>query len=190
MYAAQFAISHPTRAAFIMASTGETITYAELEKRSNKLAHLFRQNGLKRLDHYAMFMENNNRYIESCVAGERSGLYYTCVNSYLKAEELAYILNNSESKALITSMSRLDVARQALKDAPNVKLLLVVDAQGDCAPFVDFGQALAACRRRPSPMNGSARRCCIRRAPREGLREFFARSPTTRLRSLCRYSIS
>ena len=36
-------------------------------------------------------------------AGERAGHYYTCVNSFLKAEELAYILNNSESRVLITS---------------------------------------------------------------------------------------
>jgi len=34
-------------------------------------------------------MENNNRYLEACGAGERSGLYYTCVNSYLTASELA-----------------------------------------------------------------------------------------------------
>ena len=143
MYAAQFAQSHPTRPAFIMANTGETVSYAELEKRSNRLAHLLRRNGLERLDHYAMFMENNNRFIESCMAGERSGLYYTCVNSYLKEDELAYILINSEAKALITSTSRLEVARKAVLQAPNVKLLLVVDAAGDCAPFVDFAQAVA-----------------------------------------------
>ena len=114
MYAAQYATAHPDRAAFIMAATGETVSYAELEARSNRLAHLLRAHGLKRLDHYSIFMENNNRYLESCGAGERAGLYYTCVNSYLKAEELAYILNNSESKALITSASRRDVALEAL----------------------------------------------------------------------------
>ena len=43
-------------------------------------------------------MENNSRYLEACGAGERSGLYYTCVNSYLTAGELAYILTNSESQ--------------------------------------------------------------------------------------------
>ncbi len=144
MYAASFALSHPTRAAFIMANTGETVTYAALETRSNQLAHLLRKHGLKRRDHFAMFMENNNRYIESCMAGERAGLYYTCINSYLKADELAYILNNSEARALITSMSRLEVAREALQQAPNVKLLLVVDAQGDCSPFIDFAGAVTA----------------------------------------------
>ena len=60
-------------------------------------------------------MENNARYIESCGAGERAGLYYTCVNSYLTAEELAYILDNSQSKVLITSQAKRDVALAALR---------------------------------------------------------------------------
>ena len=47
-------------------------------------------------------MENNDRYLEACAAGERAGLYYTRVNSCLTAPELAYILNNSTSKLLIT----------------------------------------------------------------------------------------
>ena len=55
-------------------------------------------------------MENNARYVECCGAGERAGLYYTCINSYLTAEELAYIVNNSESKVLITSQAKRDVA--------------------------------------------------------------------------------
>ena len=144
MYAAQYATAHPDRAAFIMAATGETVSYAELEARSNRLAHLLRAHGLKRLDHYSIFMENNNRYLESCGAGERAGLYYTCVNSYLKAEELAYILNNSESKALITSASRRDVALEALKHCPNVTLCLIVDGSGDDGPFRDYTRAVSA----------------------------------------------
>ena len=52
-------------------------------------------------------MENNSRYLEACSAGERAGLYFTCINCYLTAEELAYILNNSESQLLITSQAKL-----------------------------------------------------------------------------------
>src|SRR5580692_3996645 len=96
--------------AFIMASTGEAVTYGELEERSNRIAHLLRAQGLRRLDHYAILMENNNRYLEACGAGERSGLYYTCINSYLTAPELAYILNNSTAKLLITSRACRQVA--------------------------------------------------------------------------------
>ena len=51
-------------------------------------------------------MENNSRYLECCGAGERSGLYYTCINSYLTADELAYIVNNSAARVLITSRAQ------------------------------------------------------------------------------------
>ena len=89
-----------------MARSGEHVTYRELEARANRLAHLLRALGLKRLDHIAVFMENHPRYVECGAAGERSGLYYTNVNSYLTARELAYIVNNSQSQVLITSQAR------------------------------------------------------------------------------------
>ena len=53
-------------------------------------------------------MENNARFIECCAAGERSGLYYTCINSFLTPDEVAYIVNNSESKVLIFSEEKRD----------------------------------------------------------------------------------
>jgi long-chain acyl-CoA synthetase len=125
------ATTDPGRIAVIMAGSGETISYGELEKRTNRLAHLFRQQGLNRLDHYAIFMENNARYVECCGAGLRAGLYYTPINSYLGVDELAYILNNSRSKVLITSRARLDVAQAAMAQAPGVTLCLIVDGPGD-----------------------------------------------------------
>ncbi|NPU65317.1 AMP-binding protein [Bradyrhizobium sp. 83012] len=130
MYTGKHARLRPLQPAFIMASTGEAVTYRELEARSNRLAHLFRRHGLKRLDHYSIFMENNSRYLETCGAGERSGLYFTCVNSYLTPGELAYILNNSQSRLLITSLAKLDVAREALKQAPGIELCIVADGHG------------------------------------------------------------
>src|SRR3954464_372040 len=121
MYPGQHARLRPLQPAFIMAVTGEAVTYRELDARSNRLARLFRKHGLKRLDHYSIFMENNSRYLEACGAGERSGLYFTCVNSYLTPSELAYIVNNSQSRVLITSSAKLDVAREAIKECPNLE---------------------------------------------------------------------
>ncbi len=148
MYVGNRFDKHPERAAFIMATSGETVSYAELERRSNRLAHLLRDVGLKRLDHYAIFMENNSRYLECNGAGERSGLYYTCINSYLTAGELAYIVDNSESQLLVTSITKLPVAREALEACPRVRRCLVVDGGDavralDDARFVDFAEATA-----------------------------------------------
>src|ERR1700732_1858552 len=131
MYTGKHAHLRPLQPAFIMAGTGEAVAYPELNARSNRLAHLFRKYGLKRLDHYAIFMENNSRYLEACGAGERSGLYYTCVNSYLTASELAYIVANSESRVLITSVAKLEVARTALRECPKVELCIVADGPGE-----------------------------------------------------------
>jgi long-chain acyl-CoA synthetase len=144
MYPGLHAVTRPSEPAIIMASTGETVSYAELDARSNRLAHLFRALGLRRLDHYAIFMENNARYLECCAAGGRSGLYYTCVNSFLTPEELAYILNNSEAKILITSETKRAVATAALMRCPDISLCLIADGPGDSERVQNLDAATAA----------------------------------------------
>ena len=124
-----------------MAGSGLSVGYAEFDARTNRLAHLLRAHGLQRLGHYSIFMENNDRYLEACGAGERTGQYYTCVNSYLTADELAYILQNSESRLLITSAGKLDIALRAIAQSPAVTLCLVVGGEAAAA-----GPAPAHCR--------------------------------------------
>src|SRR4030088_1822836 len=149
MYTGKHAHLRPLQPAFIMADSGEAVTYAELEARSNRPAHLLRNRGLKRLDHYAIFMENKSRYLEACGAGERSGLYFTCVNSYLTASELAYIVNNSQPRVLIPSAAKLDVAREALKECPKVELCIVADGPGESERIVGLREATNGLPRTP-----------------------------------------
>jgi len=146
MYPGRHAIEHPARPAIVMATSGEVVSYGELERRSNRLAHLLRAQGLQRLDHFAVFMENHSRYAEACVAGERTGLYYTCINSYLTAKEVAYILDNSRARLLITSPARLETAREALALCPRVERCLVVDrgAGSETGRVCDYESAVAA----------------------------------------------
>jgi long-chain acyl-CoA synthetase len=142
MYPGLQAGVRPSQPAIIMAQSGETVTYAELERRSNRLTHFLRANGLERRDHYAILMENNARYVECCSAGERSGLYYTCINSYLTTGEVAYILDNSESKILITSAAKQEVALQALVQCPRIERCLIVDGSGDGGRIVNLDAAV------------------------------------------------
>jgi len=143
MFPGKYATSQPDKVAFIMATSGEQVTYGEFDKRSNRLAHFFRDQGLKRLDHYSILLENGPRFMDACAAGERSGLYFTCINSYLTAEEVAYIVNNSESQILITSEAKREVAVEALKSCPRVKLCLIVDGPGDGDKFLNLDDATA-----------------------------------------------
>ena len=61
MYPGAHIATRAQQPAVIMAGSGEVVTYGALEARSNRLAHLMRAHGLRRLDHYAVFMENNVR---------------------------------------------------------------------------------------------------------------------------------
>ena len=64
-----------------MVAGGDTVPCAELELRSSRLAHFLRASGLRRLDHYAIFIENNacdlvftarHRITETCSVGRAS----------------------------------------------------------------------------------------------------------------------
>ena len=149
MYTGKHAHLRPLQPAFIMANSGESVSYAELEARTNRLSHLFRKYGMKRLDHYAIYMENNSRYLEACGAGEKAGLYFTCVNSYLTAGELAYIVNNSQSRILITSVAKLDIAREALNECPNVELCIIADGAGESDRIVGLQEVTAGLPKTP-----------------------------------------
>ena len=149
MYPGMHAKSKGDQPAFIMAQSGETVTYAEFEARTNRLAHFLRSRGLKRLDHYAIFMENNARYLECCGAGERAGLYFTCINSFLTAQELAYIVNNSETRVLIFSEEKRPVAIEALRQCPRVEVALVLNGPGDGNRIINFDDATASMAKAP-----------------------------------------
>ena len=144
MYAGKYTQTRADEACFIMADSGQAVSFREFDGRCNRLAHRLRATGLKRLDHYAMLMENHPRFLECCGAGARAGLYYTCVNSYLTAEEVAFIVNDSHAQVLITTAARREVAIAAAKLCPRLKLCLMIDGTGDDAPFVDFVTATAA----------------------------------------------
>jgi long-chain acyl-CoA synthetase len=108
-----------------MAGTGETVTYRQLDERSNQCAHLFRSLGLKAGDAVAFFIDNHPRYYELLWAAQRSGLLYTCVSSKLTAGEVEYIVADSQAKALVASKALGEVAVQVAPLVPGVRLFMV-----------------------------------------------------------------
>jgi long-chain acyl-CoA synthetase len=124
----------PDKPAYVMAGTGEAVTYRELDERSNRLAQLLYHNGLRFGDHVAIFMENNARYLEVAWAAQRSGLYFTAINFHFNAEEVAYIVENCDARALVTSAALGDVVRELAPLLPErVEIRLVVGGGGDTA---------------------------------------------------------
>jgi long-chain acyl-CoA synthetase len=133
--------THPDKAAVIMASSGETITYRELDERSNQGAHLFRSLGVGPGGSIAIFMENSPRYHEILWAAQRSGIRFTAISSKLTAGEVEYIVGDCEAKVLIASKGVEDVALQVAPLIPGVALLM---CDGAVAPYKSFEEARAA----------------------------------------------
>ena len=117
----------PDKAAFIMASSGKITTYKELDERSNQIAHLFRQRGLKAGDGISIFMENNSRFLEICWAAQRSGLYFTPISSRLTAGEVEYIHRDCNSKMIISSSYLGKIAKDLVKITKNTPNHFMID---------------------------------------------------------------
>ena len=125
MFARQSAVAHPDQPAIIMAASGETVTFGEFEARANRVAHLLRDAGLRRGDHIAVFMENSPQLLEIEGGAERTGLYYTLVNTYLGTDEVAYVVANSQAKMLFSSAAKRQVAGAAAVRCPGLDRMLM-----------------------------------------------------------------
>jgi len=127
MWPGAIAEEHPDKAAYIMAGTGQVVTYKELDERSNRLAHLLYDAGLRFGDHIAICMENHPRYLEVAWAAQRSGLYFTPINYHFNAEEIAYIADNCDAQAYVTSAFMTESAAELVERLPvrcHVRLML------------------------------------------------------------------
>lgn len=91
------------KTALVLHPCGIRLSFAELEARANRLAHYFRQAGLREGDTIAVLMENNEHLHALMWAARRAGLYYALINTHLTAAEAAYIVADSGATAVIGS---------------------------------------------------------------------------------------
>ena len=128
-----------TKPAVVMGATGETVTYAQLDARSNQVAQLLRAEGLQPGDHVALFLENDARYLEIVWAAQRSGLYYTPISSLLTRAELDYVVGDCGAVAVFASGTLAHAAAGIGERLPRVRVRLAVG--GDLDGFEDYDAA-------------------------------------------------
>ncbi|HLM29874.1 MAG TPA: acyl-CoA synthetase [Acidimicrobiales bacterium] len=125
----------PDAPALVMAETGETVTYAELEGRSRRLAGALRARGLVTGDHIALLMENNRPFLEVAWAAQRSGLWYTAVNSHLRPGEVQYVLDDCGAAALVASEAMAEIVADL--DLSRIPTRVAVGELRDFEPYGD-----------------------------------------------------
>ncbi len=80
------------------------IPYGELLAGADKLAAFLAKQGIGKGDKVALFLRNSPEFVYSLFAISKLGAVIVPVNTFLKAEELDYILQDSGAKALVASM--------------------------------------------------------------------------------------
>ena len=128
MHLGKIAAEQPGKAAVIMAGSGQTITFAELDAAANRLAHVLSESGLRPGGHLAFMLENRWEFLAVAWAAQRSGLYYTPVSSRLLADECAYIVDDCSAEVFIASAAVADVAMKVSAATPQVRLRLMMDS--------------------------------------------------------------
>jgi acyl-CoA synthetase (AMP-forming)/AMP-acid ligase II len=129
----------PDKIAYLMAGSGQALTYAALDARSNQAAHLLRGLGLRTGGHVAIFMENCLEFLVICWAAQRAGLHYTAISRFLKPDEIGFILADSGARVLVVSAATLPVIAEASLPA-GITILTTGPAQPNIG---NFGEAAA-----------------------------------------------
>ncbi|MGV9637147.1 acyl-CoA synthetase [Nocardia rhamnosiphila] len=149
MYPGAHVDDFPDKPAVIVAETGETLTYRELEDNSVRLARHLHAAGLRRGDHVALLSGNDPKVYEAYWAALRSGLYITAVNRHLSPAEISYIVGDCGAKALIASAGLREAAEAIVEQTPGVEIRLAFG--GPVEGYQSYEDALAAQPAQPLP---------------------------------------
>jgi len=141
----------PAKVAVI--ADGVRQTYGTLLDQALRLARALQDNGVRRGDRVAVYLDNSWHAVVAVYGVLLSGGVLTIINPQTKAEKLAFVLADSEASALLTERSLAPVFLAALADAPNIRCVissggLPDDTSSDAPRFhgtaLSFEQALAA----------------------------------------------
>ena len=144
-----WAESQPDRLAYYFPQTGDGLSYAELDARSEAIACWMAASGLLPGDGVVLLMDNCPRLFEITWAAKRAGVYFTPISRHLKVGEIAYILDNSGARYLISSPAYTALAATALDSLDGATLThFGIDSNG-IDGVIDFDTAVTTCDARP-----------------------------------------
>ncbi|GAA1310286.1 acyl-CoA synthetase [Pseudonocardia xinjiangensis] len=148
MFPGTFAALTPDKPAVVMSDTGAVMTYAELDERSVRLAHVLHHAGLRPGDVVALLAENIAEFWVVYWAALRSGLYFTPINRHLSVPEITYIVTDCGAKALVVSAAMAEATPGLPGRTPGVALHLAMGGPQD--GYDDYEAALTAASPEPS----------------------------------------
>jgi long-chain acyl-CoA synthetase len=110
-----FAKENPSALALVTPDE-QRVTRGELAAAANRVARGLRALGLAQGDSVAVVLENGQPFVELYLACWQAGLYLVPINNHLAGPEIAYIVENSEAKAFVTSPRFREAVEKALPE--------------------------------------------------------------------------
>lgn len=114
---------------------GATYTFGEIDARSNRLAQLLANRGLKTGDRLCVYLANCVEMIDLYLACVKLGLIFVPINILYRERELSHILTDAEPRAVVSAMefaspapiwNPFDLTREAA-DFPNERPQVTLD---------------------------------------------------------------
>lgn len=137
----------------LIVADGDAISYAQLHARSRRVAALLHDAGLRRGDGIALVLPNRAEFLEIAWGAQLSGLYYTPVNTHFIPDEVAYVIDDSDAKAVFVDASMPELAAH-LRSA-NAAPITHIAVGGSMAGWQSYEDALAAAGEAPPVSDGS-----------------------------------
>ncbi|HXV01900.1 MAG TPA: AMP-binding protein [Caulobacteraceae bacterium] len=113
-------------------------TFRQINEAANRIVRFLRAHGVEAGDAIALLCSNRAEFVEVLSAALRGGFRITPVNWHLTTDEVAYIINDCEAKALFAE-TRFPAALAAETPAAQVKISIGADAPD----FIPYAEALA-----------------------------------------------
>jgi acyl-CoA synthetase (AMP-forming)/AMP-acid ligase II len=108
---------------------GKRFTFAEIDERSNRLAHGLEGLGVKRGDCVGMVAVNCNEHVETYFAAAKLGSIFVPMNYRSKADELEYMINRAGIKALFVGSRYIDLIDSIKTQLPTVRHVIPLGAE-------------------------------------------------------------
>jgi 3-oxocholest-4-en-26-oate---CoA ligase len=130
----------------VIVSPGRRLTFAQLDERSNRLAHAFAAAGIAAGDHIGLQLLNGSEYLEGMLAAFKLSAVPVNVNFRYVENELRHLYDDADLVAVVHHRRFSPRVAAAADAAPKVKHLFVVDddsGEDIAGGAVDYEQALA-----------------------------------------------
>jgi long-chain acyl-CoA synthetase len=121
------AAARPDKTFLFSEADGREFSYAEFDRSVNRAARLLSARGIGKGDVVSLLMPNSAEYIIAYFACFKLGALAGPVNSLLKPQEISYVINNSEAKALLIHPEFTPRVNEILDQAPSLKHVIEFD---------------------------------------------------------------